>query len=125
MGEPLRVCGLVPYPLDRAPSQRFRLEQWRPLLGAQGIRLDLVPFAGEALMAGPPTPRRRTAKALGSVQALGRRLGLLPKLRGYDAVVVHRAVCLWGPAFLERIIAGLRVPVVFDFDDAIYLLHTD
>jgi glycosyltransferase involved in cell wall biosynthesis len=124
VAEPLRVCGLVPYPLDRAPSQRFRLEQWRPLLEAQGIRLDLVPFADEDLMSVLHKPGRPAAKALGSLSALWRRLGLLPGLRAYDAVVVHRAVCLWGPAVLERVIARLRAPLIFDFDDAIYMLHT-
>ena len=42
---PARVVALVPYPTGTTPSQRFRLEQWAPLLGEHGINLELKPFA--------------------------------------------------------------------------------
>jgi glycosyltransferase involved in cell wall biosynthesis len=120
----IRVCALVPYPPDTTPSQRFRLEQWAPDLDAAGIHVDLVPFADDALMNLLHKPGRRIAKALSGAAAFWRRLRRMALLPGYDAVVIHRTVCLAGPAVLERVIARLGRPVVFDFDDAIYLLHT-
>ena len=47
---PIKACGLVPYPLNTAPSQRYRFEQWAPLLERQGITLKLLPSADLALM---------------------------------------------------------------------------
>lgn len=122
----LAVCGLVPYPLGTTPSQRFRLEQWKPWLEAQGIRVDLYPFADRRLMERlyATGGAAVSAKARAFVGAFARRMALLPKLRRYDAVVVHRAACLAGPAFIERAVALLKRPLVFDFDDAIFKLHT-
>jgi len=39
-------------------------------------------------------------------------------------VLIHRAAALAGPALLERMLSLTGKPVIFDFDDAIFLLHT-
>ncbi len=41
-----------------------------------------------------------------------------------DAILIHRAACLAGPALLEHVLTLWRKPILFDFDDAIYLRHT-
>ena len=120
----ISLCGLVPYALNTAPSQRYRIEQWLPALADRGISLDLVPFADSQLMTLLHAHGRRITKAALGVEALLRRIRVVASSRDYDAVVIHRAVCLAGPAVLERAIAILGKPVIFDFDDAIYLLHT-
>jgi glycosyltransferase involved in cell wall biosynthesis len=56
--------------------------------------------------------------------ALIRRISEGFSLRQYDAILIHRAACLVGPAFIERLIAMLGRPILFDFDDAIHLLDT-
>src|SRR5262245_48257589 len=38
--------------------------------------------------------------------------------------MIHRTACIAGPALLERFIALSGKPVVYDFDDAIFRLHT-
>jgi glycosyltransferase involved in cell wall biosynthesis len=53
-----------------------------------------------------------------------RRLGVVTTTRHYDAVLVHRGVCVVGPALLELILNRLGRRLVFDFDDAIFLLHS-
>jgi glycosyltransferase involved in cell wall biosynthesis len=121
---PISVCALVLYPLDTTPSQRFRLEQWQPYLAAQGIKLDLVPFADRRLRQLLQQPGCWLAKAAGLAAAWLRRALHLASVRDYDVVVVHRAACLIGPAVLERALVRLRRPVIFDFDDAIYMLNT-
>jgi glycosyltransferase involved in cell wall biosynthesis len=119
----MRVCALVPYALDTTPSQRFRLEQWRPHLAAQGIELTLVPFADPELMARLYQGGGAAAKAAGLLGACLRRARGLPAARRADVVVVHRAACLMGPALLERALAAFGPPLVYDFDDALFLLH--
>jgi glycosyltransferase involved in cell wall biosynthesis len=120
----LSVLALVPYALDASPSQRFRIEQWQPALEADGIDLTLEPFVDRELLAILHQPGQRVEKALRGSAALVRRLADVASARRFDAIVVHRAAALFGPALLERLIVLMRRPILYDFDDAIYLLHT-
>ncbi len=119
----MRVCALVPYPAGITPSQRYRIEQWRPILTSEGIEVELWPFLEEQELALLYSARRWPDKARMVSRATARRFRAVTRLEEFDAVLIHRAACLAGPAFLERLIAR-RKPIVFDFDDAIYLLDT-
>jgi glycosyltransferase involved in cell wall biosynthesis len=123
---PISVCALMPYPPNTAPSQRFRLEQWRPRLTEKAISVDLLPFADDALMGVLHRPGRLLRKVAGLLRALCRRVAQLgtARSRDHDVVYIHRALFLLGPPVLERAISLLRKPVIFDFDDAIFLPHT-
>jgi glycosyltransferase involved in cell wall biosynthesis len=120
----MRLAALVPYPLDTTPSQRFRLEQWRPWLRDHGLDIDLFPFADRRLIGVLYAAGHATVKAAAFAGAFWRRVALLPKLARYDAVVVHRAACLAGPALVERMVSVMRRPLILDFDDAIFRLHS-
>jgi len=124
MSDLIKLLALVPYPPDTTPSQRFRIEQWRSHLQQQGISVDLVPFANSTLMKLLHQPGHLVAKAAAFGAAFVRRIAHVAAVRRYDVVLIHRAACLAGPALLERAIKLFRKPVIFDFDDAIYLLHT-
>lgn len=123
-GNNISVCALVPYPADTTPSQRFRIEQWIPHLAAQGIRVDMFPFADESMLRLMPKPGRRVAKAMANMRRFIARFSNVMATRRYDVVLIHRAVCIPGPAILERFIAALGPPIIYDFDDAIFVLHT-
>lgn len=124
MSDLIKLLALVPYPPDTTPSQRFRIEQWRPHLEQQGISVDLVPFANSQLMTLLHQRGHLAAKASEFRAAFIRRIAHVAAVRRYDVVLIHRAACLAGPAVLERAIKLFRRPVIFDFDDAIYMLHT-
>jgi glycosyltransferase involved in cell wall biosynthesis len=120
----ISVCALVPYPPDTTPSQRFRIEQWIPHLAAKGIRVDTFPFADESMLRLMPKPGRRLAKATANLTRFFARFSDVVAARNYDVVLIHRAVCIIGPAILERFLTAFGRPVIYDFDDAIFLLHT-
>ena len=123
-GSNVSVCALVPYPPDTTPSQRFRIEQWIPHLAAQGIRVDIFPFADESMLRLMPKPGRRVAKANANIRRLIARFSDVIAARNYDVVLIHRAACIIGPAMLERLIGAFGRPIIYDFDDAIFVLHT-
>ena len=123
-GDAIALCALVPYPPDTAPSQRFRIEQWSPLLAQDGIAVELVPFASPSLMRLLYAPGRPWAKTALTLSAVARRLLQVPRVRRFDVVLVHRALCLAGPAVPERLLSLCGRPVIYDFDDAIFLLDT-
>ncbi len=120
----IKIAALVLYPLNLAPGQRYRIEQWAPHLEAQGITVEMLPFADEALMRWLHQPGHSGAKVTGLARCLGRHVRWLFDLRGYDAIYLFRAASIVGPALLERVLPWLGRPVIYDFDDAIYLLHT-
>lgn len=120
----LSVCALVPYPTNFAPSQRYRLEQWLPALNEQEIRVELFPFVDKEMMQILHNPASATIKAGHFFNAFARRCAAMFQARHYDAVLIHRAACIAGPAWVERFVTLFNRPIIFDFDDAIFHLHT-
>ena len=119
----LRVLALVPYALGVAPSQRYRLEQWAPVLAEREVALAFSPFADPRLSALLQEPGRVLRKAWLTTAALLRRTREILALPEHDVVIVHRAACLAGPAWVEKAVRTHGRPLVYDFDDAIFRLH--
>jgi len=116
------ILFLVPYPRGRAPSQRFRFEQYLDALTAQGHRFTMVPFLDEATWAILYKPGHTMQKVLGILAGLWRRFLLLFSVKGYDFVFIHREAAPIGPPVLEWIIAKvLDMKIIYDFDDAIWM----
>ena len=124
--KPVRVLFLLPYPLGRAPSQRFRVEALLPLLDAAGIQYTLRPFMDEAtwnvLYKGGSLPR----KALGILKGYAKRAAtVLAGAGGYDYVFIHREAAPLGPPVFEWWLRKVaRRKIIFDFDDAIWIPNT-
>lgn len=118
------LCALVPYPLDTVPGQRFRIEQWQSDLEQAGIEVDFYPLIEQPLMDLLYQPARWVEKTAGMTAALIRRIRHIASITQYDAILIYRTACLFGPAVLERAMARLGCPILFDFDDAIYRLDT-
>ena len=116
----MKILAIVPYLLGVSPGQRYRIEQWAPLLAARGVHLDFAPFECANLNRRLYQPGQIGRKARLVTQAMTRRAGLLSRAGGYDAVYVYREAALLGPEIFERALAR-RVPLIYDFDDAIYL----
>lgn len=119
----IRVLALMPYPQNRAPGQRFRIEQWAPLLRAEGVDVVFSSFISTSALDiwyQHGHARRKIAETLkGYVNRFSYLLRPLPA----DVVFIYREAAFLGPALIERLLSW-RVPVVFDFDDAIYLPDT-
>lgn len=116
-----KVTILLPYELDRAPGQRYRWEQWRPQLEAHGLEVDLLCFSPPAL----GDARRHGRPLLATGLFVARYPFWLPRAlsaaRRSDLVVVHRNAALTGPPVAETVTLALGRPLVYDFDDPIYL----
>lgn len=117
----LRVLALVPYPVDTAPGQRYRIEQWAPYLQEEGISVSLLPFTGEVLNAALYRRGAYPLKAILMAWSLARRVKHVWDARDYDAVFLYREAALIGPAWLERLARRRRRQLVYDFDDAIWV----
>lgn len=119
----MRVLALMPALYDTSPGQRYRLEQWEPLLRERGVDITFAAFEDEDLHA-LLYKRGMMGKKLRLVtRALGRRLSLVRKVKDYDLVYLLREAALLGPPLFERLIAQSGVPMIFDFDDAIFVSY--
>jgi glycosyltransferase involved in cell wall biosynthesis len=115
------VLVLAPYPLDRAPSQRFRWEQYVEPLRARGIFLEPSSFLDDHGLDVAHKAGKWPEKAAATLAGGWRRLRDVCVARRYDLVLVHREALPVGLASVERLVTMLGVPYAFDFDDAIYL----
>ena len=119
----MRALFLAPYQLGRSPSQRFRFEQWLRLLPAGAIDAEVRPLFAEGVYDWIFESGRPLRKVLHTGTGLARRLGEALSAGRYDVVFVHRRSFPLGPPVLERL-ASHRTPLVYDFDDAIFLSDT-
>ena len=117
----MRLLALVPSLFDTSPGQRFRLEQWEPLLQRRGVEIVYAPFEDEELHAVLYKPGRMQEKLRLVGRAFRRRASLLRSVREYDLVYVFREASLLGPPVFERWVHRSGVPLIFDFDDAIFV----
>lgn len=122
MTEPFKVLALVPYRGDSAPGQRFRIEQWARHWPADRVRLTMMPFETERLRQIMYRPGFFGQKAFEVSKGILRRIAaIVSDSPGHDVAYVYRELMPLGSAILERLLAVRRLPIVFDFDDAIFL----
>lgn len=119
----MRVLALMPGLYDTSPGQRYRLEQWEPLLRERGVEITYAPFEDEELHSVVYKPGQMGKKLQLVSRNLARRLSTISKARKYDLVYILREAALLGPAVFERLLYQQRVPFVFDFDDAIFVTY--
>ena len=119
----MNVLALMPALYDTSPSQRYRLEQWEPLLRERGVEITYEPFEDKELHAFLYKPGMIGKKLQLVMRGLKRRMSLVQKANDYDLVYILREAALLGPPMFEKLIHQRRVPIVFDFDDAIFVSY--
>ena len=117
----MRLLAIVPSVYDTNPSQRFRIEQWEPLLRARGVEITFKPFETRELNAVLYKQGRMAEKLRLVMKSFTRRFAEVRAARDYDAVYVLREAALLGPPLFERWIARSGVTFIFDFDDAVFV----
>jgi glycosyltransferase involved in cell wall biosynthesis len=121
----VRILFLTPYPHGKAPSQRFRFEQYLDALPAHGHTYRLASFLDDATWSILYKPGHALAKVAGILRGFARRVGHVVAARKYDFVFVHREAAPIGPPVFEWLLTKvLGKKVVYDFDDAIWLANT-
>ena len=114
----IRVLALSLYG-PQAASHRVRLSQFKPGLKAAGIDLQIQSLLDDTYLQRSFAGRRPSLRGL--LSAYGRRIQALCHVDGFDLAVVHCELLPLLPGWLER--QFLKVPFIFDCDDAFYLKY--
>ena len=118
MAAGLRVLGLSLYG-PKAASHRVRLSQFQPGLADAGIDLEIQSLLDDSYLQRSFSGRRPSLRAL--IAAYSRRIRVLCEANCFDVAIVYCELLPFLPGWLERFL--LRVPFVYDFDDAFYLKY--
>lgn len=121
-----QVLFIVPYPEGLAPSQRFRVEQYFPLLKEQQIGYTLRPFLDEAawniLYKGGAAWKKAWSVVKGFLK---RAYTVLFEAPAYNTIFIHREAAPLGPPIFEWWLTKVwKKKLVYDFDDAIWIPNT-
>jgi glycosyltransferase involved in cell wall biosynthesis len=119
-GSPIQVLALSPIPEEGAGC-RFRIAQYVPYLRDAGLEVTISAFYTPEFFRLVYKPGHEVRKALALLGLIWRRLAGLRDLKRYDLVFLYREAIPLGPPFVEWLIARRGVPIVYDFDDAIFL----
>ena len=120
----IKMLFIVPYPTEGA-SNRYRVEQYLPYLEQQEIQCRLRPFVSERFFKILYQEGRLLEKIFYFLVACLKRTEDLYEAFHSDIVFIHREACPLGPPIFEWLCSrAMRKPVIFDFDDAIFLTNT-
>lgn len=121
-----KILFVLPYPLDTAPSQRFRVEQFLPLLDEAGITYKLAPFMSKAVWSVLYKDGFVVKKISGLLWGYIKRLiVVITSSFKYDYIFIHREAAPLGPPVFEWLLAKFfKKKMIYDFDDAIWLPNT-
>ncbi len=116
-----KVLYIAPHRANRAPSQRFRFEQYIDFLKENGYDYtfsNLLSAQQDKMFYGDGNTIK---KFLLLLQKFFYRLNDVIKARNYDLVFIQREAYFLGPAFFEFLLSKIKTPLIFDFDDSIWL----
>jgi glycosyltransferase involved in cell wall biosynthesis len=121
INRPIRVLALSPIPEEGAGC-RFRVSQYIPALESAGFDVTLSTLYTREFFQSVYKPGGYMSKAAGFAFLAVRHLASLAHVSRYDVIFLYREVLPIGPAVVERLLGARGLPpIVFDFDDAIFL----
>lgn len=119
-----KILYIAPHRPERSPGQRFRFEQYIPWLeqNQYGITYSYI------LNANDDTRFYQKGNYLYKVYIVLKsffiRLADIFRSRNHQVVIIYREAWFLGSTFFEWWFSKLRIPVIFDFDDAIWMNDT-
>ncbi len=119
----MKVLAIVPSIYDTSPGQRFRLEQWENILMEKDVEITYSPFETAELREILYQNGYTLKKMQAVLRNMNRRRSEVKSLKKFDLVYVFREAAIFGLAWFERKIANSGVPMIFDFDDAVFVAY--
>lgn len=116
----MRVLFFLPHSHE-APGCRYRVYQYIPYLQQQGVECEVRALVDSNLYRIVYKNGHGLQKAASFAKRSLTRIRDLDDAKHFDLLFVYRECFPIGPAFIESYLRTLGKPIVYDFDDAIYL----
>ncbi len=115
-----RILFIASHRADRAPSQRFRFEQYFQILENQGFSCTLSHLLSERDDRIFYHNGFLLSKALIGTKAYWIRAKDIIRIKKYDAVFIHREAIMTRSIVFEKLLKATGTKIIYDFDDPIW-----
>ncbi len=109
---------------QRSPSQRYRFEQYIPLLEEHGFSFTFSPLLNQADDALFYSSGNFIKKVIILLKTLWIRWKDIQRFKNFDIIFIQREALFFGTSYVEKKAAKSGAKVIFDFDDSIWLADT-
>ena len=116
-----KILFLAHHRIDRSPGQRYRFEQFFDYLEFKGIQCYLANIINEQDENALYHSKNILKKIKIGLNSYKRRWIHTSKIQNFDLIVIYREVLPTKSIFFENYIYKKNVPIVYDFDDAIWV----
>ncbi|HEY0977957.1 MAG TPA: glycosyltransferase family 4 protein [Flavobacteriales bacterium] len=115
-----RILFVAAHRPDRSPSQRYRFEQYADYWRRHGFDHEYAWLIDEKEDGKFYSKGKILAKAGIFLKGWWRRYRQVARAKDFDLILLQREAFMTGSTRFERKLAASGVPVIFDFDDAIW-----
>ncbi len=117
-----RILFVAAHRPDRSPSQRYRFEQFTDHWAMHGFTHEyawLLDADDDRMLY---SPGHVAAKGGIYLKSWRRRAAQVARAKDFDLIIIQREAFMTGSTRFEKRLAASGVPVIYDFDDAIWLM---
>lgn len=116
-----KILYIVPHRLNRSPGQRFRCEHFIPILKENGYTITYSNLLSEWDDRYFYKKGHYFIKSLIFIKACYRRIVDILRARKYDGIFIYREAFMIGTILFEQLLKKSGKPIIYDFDDSIWL----
>lgn len=119
-----KILAIVQHRKERSPGQRFRFEHYIPYLELNGYEIIFSSIINEKDDKIFYSKGKYILKLLIVLKSFFHRIRDLRLAKKCDLIFIYREAFMLGTTFFEKRFSKLGIPIVFDFDDSIWLNDT-
>lgn len=119
-----KILAIVQHRKGRSPGQRFRFEHFIPILEKNGYEIIFSNIINEKDDFIFYSKGKYFSKLLIVLKSFRHRFRDLRIAKNCDAIFIYREAFMLGTTYFEKRLSKLNVPIIFDFDDSIWLNDT-
>ncbi|MDR2836216.1 MAG: glycosyltransferase family 4 protein [Bacteroidales bacterium] len=119
-----KILAIVQHRKDRSPGQRFRFEQYMSFLQENGFEIIFSNVLNEKSDKIFYSKGKYFSKFIIIIKSFFKRRKDLKIAKTVNCVYIYREAFMLGTIYFERKISKLKIPIIYDFDDAIWLNDT-